>query len=129
MKTRLTPSFSNSDILPTFSPDGRSVAFNRTGPPRGPFVYVVPAAGGEPREIAQTSFPRGRLAWTPQGREIIFAAEPLARDGGQPTPSSREGRASSEAPGRRRAGPPREGAPWTWPCRETDIASSIRRGR
>ncbi len=37
---------------------------------------------------------RGRLAWIAGGKEILFAAVPLARDGGQPTPSS-FGRAST----------------------------------
>jgi eukaryotic-like serine/threonine-protein kinase len=88
VKKRLIPSSTFSDILPAFSPDGRTLAFNRTLLPRGPFVHVVPVAGGEPRELAPTSFPRGRLAWMPGGEEILFAAVPLARDGGQRTPSS-----------------------------------------
>ena len=59
------PASTHGDILPAFSPDGRTVAFNRTLLPRGPFVHVVPVAGGEPRELVPTSFPRGRLAWMP----------------------------------------------------------------
>ena len=59
---------------------------------RGPFVHVVPVAGGEPRVLVPTRFPRGRLAWIPGGKEILFAAVPVARDGAQPRPSS-EGRA------------------------------------
>jgi Tol biopolymer transport system component/DNA-binding winged helix-turn-helix (wHTH) protein len=91
---RLTPPSTHSDILPAFSPDGRTIAFNRTLLPRGPFVHVVPVAGGEPRELVPTRFPRGRLAWIPGGEEILFAAVPLARDGGQPRPSA-EGRANA----------------------------------
>jgi len=88
VKRRLTSSPTNSDILPSFSPDGRTVAFNRTLLARGPFVHVVPVAGGEPRELVPTRFPRGRLAWIPGGREILFAAVPVAGDGGRPRPSS-----------------------------------------
>jgi Tol biopolymer transport system component len=93
VKRRLTPP-SPADILPSFSPDGRAVAFNRTLLGRGPFVHVVPVAGGEPRELVPTRFPRGRLAWIPGGREILFAAVPVAGDGGQPRPSS-AGRAAA----------------------------------
>ncbi|HXW06908.1 MAG TPA: winged helix-turn-helix domain-containing protein, partial [Vicinamibacterales bacterium] len=78
VKKRLTHTPSSDDILPTFSPDGRTLAFNRTTPGRGPFVHVVPAAGGEPRELVPTTFPRGRLAFIPGGEEILFTALPLA---------------------------------------------------
>jgi Tol biopolymer transport system component/DNA-binding winged helix-turn-helix (wHTH) protein len=94
VKKRLTPP-TNFDILPAFSPDGRTVAFIRTHHPGGPFVHVVPVAGGEPRELAKTSFQRSRLAWIPGGKEILFAAEPVAHDGAQPRPSSSVGRAST----------------------------------
>ncbi len=94
VKRRLTSSSTNSDILPSLSPDGRTVAFNRTLLGRGPFVHVAPVAGGEPRELAPTRFPRGRLAWIPGGREILFAAVPAAGDGGPPKPSS-AGRAAA----------------------------------
>ncbi len=92
VKKRLT---STLDVLPAFSPDGRSVAFNRTILGRGPFVYVVPAAGGEPRELVATSFPRGRVAWSPHGEEIIFTAVPPAREGGPTRPSSAGGTGAS----------------------------------
>jgi Tol biopolymer transport system component/DNA-binding winged helix-turn-helix (wHTH) protein len=86
-KKRLAPASSSFDILPTFSPDGRTVAFNRTLAPGGPFVHVVGVAGGEPRMLAPTSF-WGRLAWMPGGKEILFA-------GGQPSPSSSGGAVAS----------------------------------
>src|SRR5262249_46180988 len=68
VKKRIIPTSAHSDILPAFSPDGQTVAFNRTVTPGGPFVYVVPLAGGKPRELANTRFPRGRLAWIPGGK-------------------------------------------------------------
>ena len=92
VKKRLT---SQLDILPAFSLDGRTVAFNRTLVGRGPFVFAVPAAGGEPRELVETSFPRGRVAWSPRGEEIVFAAALLARDEGQPRRSSAGGTVAS----------------------------------
>jgi Tol biopolymer transport system component/DNA-binding winged helix-turn-helix (wHTH) protein len=86
-KKRLTPA-THAAIQPTFSPDGRTIAFNQTLLPRGPFVNVVPVAGGEPRELVPTSFLRGRLAWMPDGAQILFAAVPVASDGSRPRPSA-----------------------------------------
>ena len=88
-KRRLAvPPSTFGDILPAFSPDGRSVAFNRTLEGPGPFVHTVSAAGGEPRVLVPTTYPRGRLAWSPAGNEILFAAVPVAADGAQLKPSA-----------------------------------------
>ena len=87
VKNRLTPP-THAAIQPTFSPDGRTIAFNQTFLPRGPFVNVVPVAGGEPRELAPTSFLRGRLAWMPDAAQILFAAAPVASDGSRARPSA-----------------------------------------
>ncbi len=66
-----------SDWCPAFSPDGKSIAFLRSsGPGFVDDLYVVPAIGGEPKRL--TSDKRaieGPLAWTPDGREIIFSSE------------------------------------------------------
>ena len=69
------------ELFPKFSPDGRWIAF--TGQYDGDEqVYVVPAAGGAPRQL--TWYPaRGPLAprwgwdnqvydWTPDGRSVLF---------------------------------------------------------
>jgi Tol biopolymer transport system component/DNA-binding winged helix-turn-helix (wHTH) protein len=90
VKKRLTPP-TNFDIQPAFSPDGRTLAFTRQlfSPAFGAFVHVVPVEGGEAKVVVPTSVRRrGRLAWIAGGKEILFAAVPLAEDGGQPRPSS-----------------------------------------
>ena len=69
------------ELFPKFSPDGEWIAF--TGQYDGDEqVYVVPADGGEPRQL--TFYPaRGPMAprwgydhqvygWTPDGREVLF---------------------------------------------------------
>ena len=51
-----------------WSPDGRLLAFtNQVG------VHVVPTAGGPVRRLATARFLRG-VAWSPNGRQLVFAA-------------------------------------------------------
>ena len=60
------------DGNPAFSPDGGQIAFVRNTDDGGKSVIlVISASGGEPREV--TSLHRiGRLAWTADGKRIIF---------------------------------------------------------
>jgi len=59
---------------PMFSPDGSKIAFsgdydgNRS-------VYVVAAAGGDPRRLTYHSADLGVIGWTPDGKHIIFATQ------------------------------------------------------
>jgi Tol biopolymer transport system component len=56
------------------SPDGRWVAFYQ--PARGPLgdYWVVAASGGEPRRLTFDSAEGGSLAWTPDGRFVVFSS-------------------------------------------------------
>ncbi len=62
------------------SPDGRQLALSATQPAtRSDILKVMPTAGGEPRELLKVRDPEylgsgvgGRLAWTPDGRAILF---------------------------------------------------------
>ncbi len=64
------------------SPDGQWLAFVWSGTEKGPTALkVMPAAGGEPRELVELPEPRRytfgtpvfELAWTPDSRHIIYA--------------------------------------------------------
>jgi Tol biopolymer transport system component len=64
------------------SPDGQWLAFVWSGTEKGPTALkVMPAAGGEPRELVKLPEPRRytfgtpvfALAWTPDSRHIIYA--------------------------------------------------------
>ncbi|PYQ08873.1 MAG: hypothetical protein DMF82_00615, partial [Acidobacteria bacterium] len=65
---------------PVPSPDGRLVAFlsDRDG---WDHLYVVPAAGGEARQITRGSFEASRPAWSPDGRRIAFDTNEGANPG------------------------------------------------
>jgi tricorn protease len=58
---------------PIFSPDGTQIAF--TGEYAGNRdVYVIAATGGEPKRLTYYPGPDRVIAWTPDGRKILFAS-------------------------------------------------------
>ena len=77
-RRRLTTSLpqSGGDLVPRFSPDGRWVAFTRSRSTAVDDIYVVPAAGGEPRPVTKdgSEISASGLDWTADGREIIFSS-------------------------------------------------------
>ena len=75
-KERLTspPAQSLADHGPAFSPDGRTLAFVRQSAVVIADIYLVQVAGGEPRRLTFNDQMTRGLAWTPDGREIVFSA-------------------------------------------------------
>ncbi|HKX30585.1 MAG TPA: DUF5050 domain-containing protein, partial [Blastocatellia bacterium] len=94
-KHRLTtpPASDIGDCSPAFSPDGKSVAFVRVSGAGVGDIYLVPVDGGEPRRITFDGTDISSMAWTPGGRELIFAVRHGERsrlfripvEGGTPT--------------------------------------------
>jgi len=87
----------------TASPDGRLLALvvHERGTPSAALLKVMPAAGGEPRELVRVPEPEAiietSLAWTPDSRETLIARSPASLrgrtrlwrvpvDGGAPAP-------------------------------------------
>ena len=65
--TSYASSAGRGDAWPIFSPDGRTVAFKRSVAPTANYVCLVPAAGGESRQLASTTAITSPVAWTPEG--------------------------------------------------------------
>jgi Tol biopolymer transport system component len=60
------------DWVFSVSPDGKNLAFARYGLPGVGDVYVVPMSGGEPRRLTNWAGSGISVAWTPDGREIVY---------------------------------------------------------
>ena len=89
--TQLEPNSGTEDHFPTWSPDGRQIAFlrwNGTARPRNASaIYSVDAEGGDPRLLRR--IPRrwpggGTPDWSPKGRRILFTTYCYFRDCGAP---------------------------------------------
>jgi eukaryotic-like serine/threonine-protein kinase len=73
------PPHSLGDRNPMLSTDGQLLAFVRESSVNVSDIYVVTTSGGEPRRLTFDNQPIGCLAWTVDGRTIVFASD---REGG-----------------------------------------------
>jgi Tol biopolymer transport system component len=105
-KKRLTfpRDVSVGDVDMAMSADGRTLAFCRAETPAWSDLFLLPAAGGEPRRLTNDLRHIKGFAWTADGREIVFAsdrkdrfqlwrvaARPSGATGSYPTPVLVEG--------------------------------------
>ena len=74
---RLTsPGATFSDMMPAFSPDGLSVAFVRYTPILDAHdVFVIPTSGGTAQAITHEGSDIRGLAFTADGRELVYASD------------------------------------------------------
>jgi len=77
--------FSGKDSSPCFSPDGKRLAFlsSRSGNSQ---IWILDLAGGEAWCLKTKEAVLGDLAWTPDGRNIIYTAEVFSHDPATWTP-------------------------------------------
>ena len=75
-KERLTspPAQSLADHSPAFSPDGHTLAFVRRSAAAIADIYLVQVADGRSQRLTFNDQPIPGLAWTPDGREIVFSS-------------------------------------------------------
>ncbi len=74
-KQKLTsPSESSADNFPAFSPDGQTLAFIRSGGLSSEDIYLISMQGGKLQRLTTDDRRVSSLAWTADGREIIFSS-------------------------------------------------------
>jgi len=69
----LTDPKGKKDTNPRWSPNGKTILFESTreGTPQ---LFLVPAAGGEPKQITTISTGAGNAIWSPDGTRIAFVS-------------------------------------------------------
>jgi Tol biopolymer transport system component/DNA-binding winged helix-turn-helix (wHTH) protein len=83
-KTRINPSLACQDAWnPTFSPDGKRLAFGCSSSIGVWGIYVQPLAGGAATRVASEGGFPGGLCWTPDGTRIAYAASTHPGSGGE----------------------------------------------
>jgi Tol biopolymer transport system component len=89
-KRRLTspPAGWLGDGSPAFSPDGQTLAFVRVRAVGRADMHLVPGGGGEPKRLTFDDRHISGLAWTANGREIVFSSRGnlwrVPKSGGNP---------------------------------------------
>jgi dipeptidyl aminopeptidase/acylaminoacyl peptidase len=68
------------DSSPRWSPDGRTLAFNRAAEREAPQIHFLSLAGGE--AVKSTDLPKGAspAVWSPDGKTIAFVSSTTAED-------------------------------------------------
>ncbi len=74
-KTRLTaPENPTVDHTPRYSPDGKSLAFIRYFSSFRREIFIIPATGGEPRQITTDDARIYGLAWNTDSKSLVFTS-------------------------------------------------------
>jgi Tol biopolymer transport system component/DNA-binding winged helix-turn-helix (wHTH) protein len=66
--------YSLGDVSFAVSPDGLTLAFARFSSNTTTDLFLAPFATGEPRRLAEVSSVVWGIGWTPDGRELVYAA-------------------------------------------------------
>ncbi len=76
-KSRLTspPEPSIGDGWPAVSPDGQTLAFARYSQDSAANIYLMPSRGGEPHPLTADKASLFGLAWTANGRQLVFSSD------------------------------------------------------
>jgi Tol biopolymer transport system component len=65
----------DGDLDPVFSHDGRKIAFIRASDNAVRDIYVMPAGGGEPKQITRDGRIVDSLTWAPDSSSILFSSD------------------------------------------------------
>lgn len=66
------------------SPDGGQLAFFGSGDQAERGLFVTPSAGGSPKLLVSAADNRGAVAWSPDGRQVVYATRSASSTGGTP---------------------------------------------
>ena len=87
-KDRIKPrqlTFSGKDSAPSFSPDGRRIAFTSSRSEKNQ-IWIISLDGGEAWTLKTKEAVIGPLIWTPDGKSIIYSAEVFSHEDKEWTP-------------------------------------------
>jgi Tol biopolymer transport system component/DNA-binding winged helix-turn-helix (wHTH) protein len=75
-KKRLTTPPANfaGDTIPSFSPDGKYIAFSRNISSGGSDIFLMSANGGEPKRITYDAHHLRGLSFTADGQELVYSS-------------------------------------------------------
>lgn len=69
-----------SDTQPTWSPDGKTLAFVSNRENKRAQIHLLPLGGGEARRLTNLDGSIMDLAWSPDGSRIAFSYSPLSEE-------------------------------------------------
>ncbi len=73
-RLQLTSSPIRATAVPSWSPDGKQIAFSTVGKPWK--IYLISAEGGAPRPLFEEQSNQARPDWSPDGNSIVFSYVP-----------------------------------------------------
>ncbi len=68
-------------FLPRWAPDGKRIAFAATTPGRSQSIYLIPADGGKPEQVAKDQNNEVDVGWSSEGNQLVFGRGPSGASG------------------------------------------------
>ena len=66
---------------PSWSSDGKQIAFNGRAPGKPSKIYVIPSSGGNPEQLMPGPINEVGPDWSPDGNRLVFGGSPFFEPG------------------------------------------------